>query len=125
MKVNYLTLGGQRHPVCFSLGAGEELVEKCGVDLSELPDMLSGGSIAERFHAVDTMLTVLLKYGRQYAKYAGERVPDPLPCRPIDLIGIDEIDDVTSAIFGLISKDAETSVELETDSKNAETTQGE
>ena len=39
MKVNYLTLGGQRHPVCFSLGAGEELVEKCGVDLSELPDM--------------------------------------------------------------------------------------
>lgn len=125
MKVNYLTLGGQQHPVCFSLGAGEELVEKFGVDLHELPDKLFGGTTAEQLRAMDVMLTVLLKYGRQYAQYAGESVPEPLPCRPIDLIGIDEIGGMKSTIFGLIGKDAETSVELEDNGKNAEPTQGE
>lgn len=125
MRVNYLTIGGKRHPVCFSLGAGEELVERFGVELTELPDMLTQGTIADRFRAVDTTLSVLLKYGRKYAIYAGEQVPEALACRPIDLIGIDEISDITSTIFGLIGNDAETTVELEPDPKNAEATQGE
>ena len=111
--------------MCFSLGAGEELVEKFGVDLHEIADKLFGGSTVDQLRSMDLMLTVLMKYGRQYAQYAGEDVPEPLPCRPIDLIGINEIGEMKTTIFGLIGRDAETTVELEPDPKNAEATQGE
>ena len=40
MKVNYLTIGGKRHPVCFSLGAGEELVTVLG-HLDVVPQSVS------------------------------------------------------------------------------------
>ena len=87
MKIGYIKLAGEKHPLCFSLSATEEICEKFG-DLSGMGEALDSKNEATRLNAVDSVLSILMKAGRRYCEVIGEELPPPLPCRPADVLGV-------------------------------------
>ena len=120
MKVNYIELLGQRHPLCLSLSAAEALSEAFG-SLEKMGELLDSQDVSRMAKAVDTILTILLKAGRIYAGALGEELPPELPCRPADLIDVRD-QAAVQAILSAMKADTERTVEVE--GKNAEATSG-
>ena len=121
MRVSYIELLGEQHPLCFSLAASEELSEKFG-SLEKMQKEMVSKDISKVAKAFDTILTILLKAGRIYVSATGGKLPAELPCRPADLIDVTDREAVRS-IFTVISADTARTVETKT--KNAGATQGE
>lgn len=119
MRVSYIELCGEKHPLCFSLSATEDIIEEFG-SVEAMGDIITGNDMLPRIRAVDTVLTILLRAGRAYCSAMGMEMPAPLRCRPADVIDITS-GDAVSAIFDTMKKDGERSVEAV--SKNAEPTQ--
>lgn len=119
MKVVYINLLGQKHPLCFSLAASEKLDEQFG-GLGKMQDELSSGQVSRVAKAADCILQVLLQAGRIYMSACGEPLPDPIPCRPADLIDVTD-KEAMSAIWSAMKND--TAQEVQTEPKNAEATQ--
>lgn len=111
MKLSYVQLGGEKHPVCFSLSAIEAIEDKFG-SLDAMRDGLSEGSVK----AINSVLEIMLNAGRAYCTGMGMDVPPKLKCRPADLIDVTD-SDVVKDIFAVISGDSERTVEVR--SKNA------
>ena len=111
MKLSYVQLGGEKHPVCFSLSAIEAIEEEFG-SLDEMREGLSKGSIK----AINSVLEIMLDAGRAYCVGMGMEVPTKLKCRPSDLIDVTD-SEVVHEIFAAISGDSERAVEVR--SKNA------
>lgn len=120
MKVSYIELLGEQHPMCFSLAASEELSAKFG-GLEKMENALASKDIAQVAHAVDTVLDCLLKAGRIYVTAAGGELPAELPCRPADLIDVTD-GSAVKAIFTAIATD--TARTVETKVKNGGATPG-
>lgn len=120
MKVSYIELLGQKHPMCFSLTAATEMDKAFG-GLESLSETLQAGGVGQMAMSVNTALEILLKAGRTYASLSGMELPDPLPCAPADLIDVTDGEAVKS-IFSAISGDTER--EVETVPKNGEAAQG-
>lgn len=120
MKVTYIELLGKQHPLCFSLAASEKLDEAFG-DLDRMQAELFSGNVKRVVKAADTILQVLLNAGRIYMSACGEPLPDPLPCRPADVIDVAD-QSAINAIWASIRDDSKQEVATET--KNAEATQG-
>ena len=120
MKVNYIELLGQRHPLCLSLSGAEALSEAFG-SLEKMGELLDSQDVSRMAKAVDTILTILLKAGRIYADALGEKLPPELPCRPSDLIDVRDRGAV-EAIFAAMRADAGRDVEAAP--KNAAATRG-
>ena len=78
MKVTYIELLGERHPLCFSLAASEALDESFG-GLDRMTQALSSGSLSQTAKAVDTVLQILMKAGRVYCGARGGRTAAPAP----------------------------------------------
>lgn len=80
MRIKYINILGQEHPLCYSLRASAELgeifEEMAGSKRKKGADGLYYGK----------MLDVLLKAGRVYGKVAGVELPPPLPCSAADLV---------------------------------------
>lgn len=120
MKVSYIELLGEKHPLCFSLAASEALSDEFG-SLENMNKEITSGDIGKVAHAVDTLLTALLKAGRIYVSATGGELPKELPCRPADII---DVTDKTAieAMFEAIRSDSTRTVEARP--KNADATQG-
>lgn len=118
MKVSYVEFLGQKHPICFSLAASEQLVETFG-SMEQFAKSLDGSDLAKTAQAVDLTFQILLKAGRIYAAAIGEDLPPELPCRPADLIDVRDRKEV-AAIFQAIRED--TTRTVETEPKNGEAT---
>lgn len=121
MKVNYIELLGAKHPLCYSLSAMEELCDVFG-SLDAMFEEITNDNIGKQVKALNTMLGVLMKAGRIYAEAIGEELPPKLKCKPSDLIDMRDPEAV-KAILGVISDDSKREVEAQ--SKNVETKQGE
>lgn len=116
MRVTYIELLDQRHPMCFSLAASEALDEAFG-GLERMQEELQSGSVGRVAKAADTVLAILMQAGRIYASARGEELPEKLPCRPADLIDASSKEAV-QAIFSAITGGTER--EVETVPKNGE-----
>lgn len=121
MKIGYLELMGQKHPMCFSYSAAAELEEAFG-SLEGVEAQVFDDKLTVCVPATNTLLEVLMKAGRIYAKAMGEELPAPLPCRPVDLIPANDKKAI-SAVFATISGDAKREVEVK--AKNVPATQDE
>lgn len=118
MKTGYVKLLGEKHPLCFSLSATEEIVERFG-GTGQMTDALTSADTAQKLRAVDTVLEILMRAGRAYCAAVGEALPKPLPCRPADVIGIDEANEVVSRIFDTITADASRQIEADPPKESA------
>ena len=87
MKIGYIELAGEKHPLCFSRSATEEIC-KAFVDLDGMAKALDSKNFETRVNAVDSVLTILMKAGRRYCEVIGEELPPSLPCRPADVLGV-------------------------------------
>lgn len=124
MTVSYLTIGGDKHPMVFSLGASEEISDAFG-GLGAMADILSGGNESEKFHALGKVTEILLKYGRMYAgEVLREEVPPPLKYSPMVYIGVDEVAGLVESIFRLIKSDGNTEIKLKPGKNGAPTPAG-
>ena len=119
MKVSYIELAGEKHPMCFSLSATEDIIETFG-SVDAMSDAVTGGDLLTQLRAVDKTLEILLRAGRAYCTAMGEQLPAPLRCRPADLIDVTS-GEAVRAIFETMRHDS--AREVETASKNAEPTQ--
>lgn len=95
MKVGYIELAGEKHPLCFSLSATEEICEQFG-DLSGMAKALDSEELVPRIHAIDSVLTILMKAGRNYCDVMGQELPPPLPCRLADVLGVFDKDAIAA-----------------------------
>lgn len=120
MRVSYIELLGAKHPMCFSLTAATELDEAFG-GLDAMSEQIQSGGLAARAVAINKTLEILMRAGRIYASASGMELPDPISCRPADLIDVTD-GSAVRAIFSAISGDMER--EVETVEKNGEATQG-
>lgn len=120
MKVSYIELLGEKHPLCFSLAAASEVTEAFG-GLENMSKSLSLDDIGKAAKAIDAVLTILMRAGRIYVKASGGELPPELPCRPSDLIDVTD-GSAIRAIFETIRTDSDREVEAEV--KNGEATQG-
>lgn len=109
MRVSYIELLGQKHPMCFPLTAASAMEEAFG-GLEGLLDRVNTGSLAQQASAINQALEILLKAGRVYASASGMELPDPLPCAPADLIDVTD-GKAIKAIFSAVSADTEREVE--------------
>ena len=115
MKVSYVEFLGQKHPLCFSLAASEKILEEFK-SLDAMSDAIAGDDLANKVHAIDRVLQILMKAGRIYASACGEDLPPELPCRPADLIDVRD-PKATQAIFAVLRSVTERTVVA--DGKNA------
>lgn len=111
MRVSFVTLGGEKRPVCFSLSAIEDIEERFG-SLDAMREALTAGKVA----AINAVLEIMLRAGRAYCEAMGENVPPPLKCRPGDLIDVTDTD-IVHDIFAAMTSDSTRAVEVR--SKNA------
>lgn len=109
MRTTYIELLGQRHPLCFSLAASQELDDAFG-GLERMQEALASGRLSQAAAAVDTALSILLRAGRTYAAAMGEDLPPELPCRPAEAIDASSGAAIRT-IFSAITGDAEREVE--------------
>lgn len=118
MKVTYIKLLDREYPLCFSLSAYEETVEKFG-STENLYAALTSENEAEIVRGLKIILPILMKAGRIYAQAIGEQSPPELPCNPADVMDARDPASLL-AIFSAIKNDGSRSVE--TVPKNGEAT---
>lgn len=117
MKVSYVELLGQKHPLCFSIGAYEEIGEIYGT-MDNMQAEIAADDMVRAAKATEQVLQLLLKAGRSRAKTCGEELPEPISYRIGDLI---DIRDGRNLIIGCMKADTERKVRT---TGNAEATQG-
>lgn len=121
MKLSYIELLGEKHPMCFSLAATEALTDEFG-SLDAMQDALTCNDIGVVVRSVDKVLSILMKAGRIYAGAIGEPLPPALPGRPVDFIeAVDK--NTVRKIFEAMAGDSKQTIQAV--SKNAEATQDE
>lgn len=120
MKKTYIELLGERHPLCFSLSAVEEIAEEFG-GVDEMSAALGNGTQLDKLKTATKVLDILLRAGRRYCELVGEELPPRIKGNIGDVIDASDPDSI-KAIFAVIRGDSER--EIEAKSKNAGATQG-
>lgn len=120
MKMHYVEMLGERHPLCLSFTAAAALDERFG-GLENMTDAMMSGSVSKRAEALDVVLTEMMRAGRVYAAAMGEQLPKPIPCKPSDLLSAQD-GSALAAVFAAVR--ANTHREVKTAEGKAEATQG-
>ncbi len=114
MKLTYIELRGEQHPLCYNLYAIEEMCDEFG-DLDAMSAKMNSKKKGEQISAIAKVLEILLDGGREYCKEMGIEIP-PRVNNPAALIDATSPEAVR-AIFTAIKNDKQT--EIEVASKNA------
>lgn len=120
MKLVYITLRGEQHPLCYNLTAVEEICEEFG-SLDGMTEAINSGEQGVQVLALGKVLRCLLDGGRAYCKEMEMDLPRPVR-NPSALIDITSPETV-KAIFASVNAGKE--AEVEAYSKNVEATPGE
>lgn len=121
MKVTYIELLGERHPLCFSLSAIEDICDTFG-SVEDMQTLLfDDANTSAKLKTVGKLLDILVKAGRRYFKLTGKELPPEIKGNVADLIDISDPNSITK-VFEAINGDAEREIEARP-SKNAEAAQ--
>lgn len=96
MKLGYVELLGQKHPMCFSYTAMAELEEHFG-SLEAMEEQLGAEKLSIYVPAVNALLETLMRAGRIYASAIGEELPPPLTCKVVDVISLEDKREIITA----------------------------
>lgn len=111
MKLAYITIkDGERHPMCLSLSAIEEICDEFG-DLEEMADAIKNGTTGKKVRTINRVLKILMEAGRRYCREMGIDTPPALVGEPGDVIDITD-GTAVRAIFEAISNDTQRTVEV-------------
>ena len=126
MKTGKVRIGNKEYVTCFSVRVMLNLREKYG----DIEKGLQGVAGVQNIEDAFWIVYELMKAGAQYAKLEGIENP-PLPeydtC--LDLVGVDDLPEITNSIVDTVKNGSKTviktepSEETKKNSKNAKTTQ--
>ena len=116
MKVTYINLLGEEHPMCFSLSAIEEISDTFG-SVDAMSEAVESDNVALKLSAVSKLLNILIKAGRRYGALVGMELPKEIKGNVGDLIDISDPEAI-SKVFEAIANDSEREIEVK--SKNVE-----
>ena len=115
MRITYIELLGERHPLCFSLSAIEQIADTFG-GIEEMQAALGDDSnTVKQMKNVITLLKILMRAGRRYYKLMDEELPRDLIDNVGDLLDFSD-PRATAAVFEAIGAGSEE--EIKTQSKN-------
>ena len=117
MKLSYIELRGEQHPLCYNLYAVEEICDAFG-SLDEMRTAIESEDKGQQVSAIGKLLRCLLDGGRAYCDEMEIALPRAVK-NPAALIDVTDPDTVR-AIFSTINSDKKT--EIEAISKNVEAT---
>ena len=121
MKTTYITILGERHPLCFSLSAVEEIAEEFG-DMEEMTKTVTDSTdLMRQLKGVRKLLDILIRAGRRHFELTGQPLPPEIKGDVADLIDMTDPGAIDS-IFAAIGNDSEREIEA-TPPKNTEPTQ--
>ena len=120
MKVTYVEFLGQKHPLCFSLKAYEEVLDTFG-SMDGLYAMLTSDNLTDIIQGLDKLLPILMRAGRLYASAVGAQLPPELNARPSDVLDARDPAALMTVIESIKNDTART---VETAQKNVEATPG-
>lgn len=109
MKLTYITLRGEQHPLCYNLYAIEKMCDEFG-GLDEMSNAVSSDNTGEQIRAVGKVLKILLDGGRAYCAEMAIDVP-PAIKNPSAVIDVSS-PEMVKAIFSTINGDKETEIEV-------------
>lgn len=119
MRISYIDLKGERHPMCYSLMAVESICDEFG-GLDEMAKSLDSSALNVRVRAVGKVISILMDAGRAYCEEMGMPLPTKInnPSALIDITSPDAI----KAIFDTIKNGERQDIEV-AEPKNAKPTQ--
>lgn len=120
MKVHYIELLGEKHPLCFSLAASEAIGERFG-SMKAMYEALGSKNLQELAGAVDGALSILMHEGRIYASALGKELPQPLPASPAHFIALGDTEPTKKILDVIRDNSART---IEAAPKKTDATQG-
>lgn len=109
MRLKYITLRGEQHPLCYNLYAVEEICDEFG-SLEAMKDAIGDGSSGQ-LSAIGKLLRCLLDGGRAYCQEMEMELPRPVK-NPSALIDVTDPETVR-AIFSTVNGDQTTTVEAQ------------
>ena len=118
MNLSYISLRGERHPLCYNLLAVEEICDEFG-SLDGMSEAINSNDQGKMISAVGKVLKALMDGGRAYCQEMDIELPRPIR-NPSALIDVTDPETV-KAVFTTITAGKETTVEATP--KNAEATQ--
>lgn len=117
MRVTYINLLGEEHPLCFSFSAIEEITDKFG-GMSEMQEVLFSDDLGKQMKAVGQLLAILLKAGRRHAKLVGLPLPKEIEGDITDLLGVSEVATALTKVVETTSNDSSQEIDAKPDPKN-------
>ena len=120
-RVQYIELLDKKYPLCFSSSAGEDIEREFG-NVKKFAEVL-GDEDGKPFTALNRALEILMDAGRRYCNVAGLECPEPLPCRPADVLMLSDPETMKATIaviFATLTGGSERTVEAQI--KNPEAT---
>lgn len=124
-RISEIEIAGKKYPLNFSVKAARAVDEKFG-SLDKLSGVIGvSDNFTENMYNIHWMLILLMEQGAAYKKLVdGEDIVIPTSDDLEVLIGAPDLVPAQAAILQSIGLSMKPTVEVEPDSKNAETTQG-
>ena len=116
MELRHIELLGEKHPLCFSMSAAQNLTRHFG-SMEEMGEQILNEDVSVRRAAVVDVLTEMIRAGRVYAKAMGYDVPRQIPCDIADIIEPDTVP-LVGLILSVLRRDSSRDVEIEGAGKN-------
>lgn len=123
MRTTSIDIGGKPHMLCFSLRVQEQAEDKFGSQ-DALFDALTGDDMSGILRASVWLLARMMEAGKKYADMTGAECADPVDEDfMLDFFGLDDVLALVRSVRIAMAVSSKTDVDVETDLKNAETTQ--
>ena len=116
MELRYIELLGEKHPLCFSMSAAQNLTRHFG-SMEEMGEQIMNEDVSVRRAAVVDVIAEMIRSGRVYAKAMGYDVPNPIPCDIADILEPDTVP-LVGLILSVLRRDSSRDVEIEGAGKN-------
>lgn len=111
MRMAYIELFEEKHPLCFSLAVYEELTDEYG-SIDNVFTAIRDKDRKTALRAVNKVLRTMMKAGRIHAAYYSEPLPPEFPEKLYDAIGIFHLAAV-NAITKAITNDLACTINIE------------
>ena len=116
MELRHIELLGEKHPLCFSMSAAQNLTRHFG-SMEEMGEQIMNDDVSVRRAAVVDVLSEMIRAGRVYAKAMGYDVPKPIPCDIADILEPDTVP-LVGLILSVLRRDSSRDIEIEGAGKN-------
>jgi hypothetical protein len=122
-RITEIEIAGKKYPLNFSVKAAKEVSKRYG-DISNIGDAFTGKPMDEMMDEASWILALLIEQGVAYKKIVEGEDIKPLTKDELEIVmGVVDFAGLKDTLLGAMTAGMKREVEVEPDTKNAETTQ--